>query len=706
MARSPHMEGYFSFEKGLITESHVLSKTEGALSELNNFDIVPRLGLRRRPGAELESTLSVRIPYVFPVDSIRLTGVSVEDVELKEDGVLEKTMLISTNVGAAWFSVEESGEYYYNPRNFISSRRALDNLSPTANANTVAAIAGNHANNMTKGRLVSPLTGSVVGVAGALACYKAKDEAFAKYAPIKYRDYSVWYDGGPSDRPSGRDPYHQYDLRNQGWTSSQISSFYNRWGNYPSLSMSPVDGITTDNQGNEVWKASEYKQDIMPPTTSLTSRGNILLSTDGTVSQTVQINPSEIVTFNCSATYGGRVWYAGNSDTVFYSKLIPHGRLSLSNISSCLSNNSPTDRYDNDPLPTDGGTLSIAGGTGFFHIANFLDQLLLFGSSGVWQISGSEGGSLADPADISVRKISNIGPINSTSIIQASNSIFFFSKGGVYAIAPSAETGALYLQNISLETFHSYFRSIPENVLQTAVGSYDEATERIVWALVDDDEVILININVASGAMYPYTLSIPEGVNPVSVIPFPDKSYDVKMVREPVVVGNDEVYAGLDPVLYPEGFDEVIVDLKNPFNYFFVEFRTEDSDAIIDLTHFRLSSNRLVDWGSVEYKSVAESSYDTWNNPAAHKEIDTLFAWFSMEVFESDVGGGGDDYLGRYKKLEIPYIQVFSGNVYNSEAFSRDRSQTLRGLSSYRDLGEIVVFQADLDRMDEWGVEE
>lgn len=691
MARSPRMEGYFSFDKGVVTETHILSGGEGSLMSMDNFDLSPKEGLSRRKGAVVRNENEVTLDMDngnggdTSIPHIHITGHRMLEVNNRlygSEDPYERALAISTNIGTILLLVDRSKnpilEYLeLSPKNLANKLDVgltsitysdVDGVTSTKGViGTVAKMVRDSINeqyikydipddivgvlknkvslNQMKGIMahrygdsVVSLDGVIVGTLGMGIGALLENLISFNYSSLLYRDFKIQSDvNSDAELSKNSDSIFieriRSDLLNQGWTKSQINAYVNRFNRYPSLAMSPIDAYDTDDKGKEFWSAAMFDSNKYQRTSGEVARGSrVMKQCHGARSDKDSIDDDAGLYLTCSEVHGGRVWYAGHRNLVFYSKsLMPSPK--IRDLATCHSINDPTSRYDNDPLPTDGGYVSIPGGGNFVCMRDFLGSLIVFGRNGVWAISGTDLSSVVDPQDINVSSLSSTGPTNQGSIVVGDNSIYYFTEGGIHVILPHQETGQPYVRNISSDVFDSYFKSIPETERATAMGSYSEEYNRVVWAMVGTRGIRIMNIDTRTGAMFPYSISNPNGYT--KVIPFPDKSVKTEVINSTVMVGSDVVTAGLDEVEIPEGVDTITVELLHPFMYVGVREEPSESSIKLNMNLFTLDSESMLDWGSVEYLSFVETAYDTWDNPASHKEIDTMFVWVDNTIKET-----------------------------------------------------------------------
>lgn len=692
MARTPRTEGFFTFNSGLVTEAHILNAPEGALTVLDNFDIDQREGLKRRLGARVVSEHTDSMFWQSGISrhvkdsalpKVGITGSRIIEIDNRlpyAETARERVLVINTTVGT-FFKFIDRGDGNnilegYEIRNGdvvrVQQLQVVDGLKDAVESAYISMLRG------ARGDSACSIGRGIVSTNASVASMLTTDEVVPKNRPLEYREYKV-YSEMPNDEDSGTlEGGHGFDVHNQGWTTSQLNSYHTRYGKYPALSLSPNDGYDVNDDGKEVWSTAMYQTSRYQRSTSLAARGNTTVYAFSGRRVFVE-GTQERHVFTCSESYAGRIWYAGTTETVFYSKTMPSSA-DVKDVTSCMSGNSPTDRYDNDVLPTDGGTLNISGGGSFFCMREFAGRLLLFGVGGVWEISGGDSGSVVDSQDIAVRRLTDQAPLAQGSIASSPNSILYMSRGGIIAVEVDPESGHTITRNITNGTLDTYYRELPEISRANAFSAFSEDFNTIVWAMVDGEKIRKLFVDLTTGAFYPYTLD--NRYEFTKIIPVPDRSVVTEYASEQVLAGTDVVMAGLDEVVIPGESKEIIQELAHPFNYIgFVEMRsvvpgavsgTVRSTLTLESKLYKMDSKTYYDWEDSSYKSVVESSYDTWGNPASHKEIDTLFVWMDSTVIDKTKAE-----LGIGKLRVIDFFKMINAIQQEEASSSQNRMSSM-----------------------------
>lgn len=197
--------------------------------------------------------------------------------------------------------------------------------------------------------------------------------------------------------------------------------------------------------------------------------GNIISSSEGYITDK---RPAVI------AWYAGRVWYFGTPherlmDTAMFTPIIEGPQ----QYGLCYQQNDPTSDIFNSLLPTDGGTIRIAGLHGVKSATVLGDSLVVCAESGIWEIRGGQGGFAAD--NYLVRKISDAECTSKVGTARADSAVCVATKRGIYLIGYDRNSGLINAQNMTVGRVNTYWNSIPESKLDGIRLDYDDAKKRL-----------------------------------------------------------------------------------------------------------------------------------------------------------------------------------------------------------------------------------
>jgi hypothetical protein len=190
-----------------------------------------------------------------------------------------------------------------------------------------------------------------------------------------------------------------------------------------------------------------------------------------------------------TASYAGRVWYAGfsgeviNGDSrspslnncVFFSKLVK----SESDFVKCYQEGDPTSRENNDIVDTDGGFIKLAGAENIISMRENNDKLIVIASNGVWAIGGGSDYGFG-ATNYAVKKLSSFGGISAESVTEDGNRLFYWGKDGIYVIEQN-QTGDTVVSSITENSIQTFYETIPNLSKETSKGVYDSKNKTVRW---------------------------------------------------------------------------------------------------------------------------------------------------------------------------------------------------------------------------------
>ena len=481
MAKTQVTKDYNTFIRGIITEANALTYPENASIDETNFILNKDGSRQRRLGMDYEAD------YTVSTDTFSNTTFSDKAVTVHE-------WRNADNSGLYSFAVAQIGDTL---RFFDLSAASLsDNLKTfTVDLNTYkTAFASNIG--------IEPV--SISSGRGALyVVSKDTDPFYITYdsvldtitttaIDIKKRDFLGVDDTlAVDDRPVSLSSTHEYNLQNQGWTSTNIAAYFSSQAVYPSnADIWTLAKDTSDNFSPALLDKQFFGNTPAP-------KGHFILdaftrdrsTVSGTVGLTTELEEGRP---NSVAFYAGRVFYSGVESTVNQGETI-NGDIYFSQILTditkagrCYQEADPTSEEISSLLPDDGGVITIPELGRVISLKVLYDSLVIFADNGVWQVKGdSDAGFTA--IGYQVQSVTSLGAISSGSIVSAENNLFFWTVSGIYVLAPDNISGFLSAKNITDTTIQSLFNEIPSISKQYMQGSYDVTAKRISWLYNDDD---------------------------------------------------------------------------------------------------------------------------------------------------------------------------------------------------------------------------
>lgn len=485
--------------------------------------------------------------------------------------------------------------------------------------------------------------------AGPLCCSYAGGTVNAITVDILTRDFLGAVDGLEDDeRPATLSTAHEYNLRNQGWPSANITQWNSDVTGFPSNS--------------DIWWSFKNSSGVFDPATTLdnisfggkATGGSFVLFTFDQ-DRNVPISSAGLTVVSTmkrprvGTWFQGRIWYSGVdasvedsgtafaynwSEDIYFSQIIEN----KSQFGKCYQVNDPTAEDRFDLLPSDGGVIKIQGCGTINKLFPIINGLLVFATNGVWFITGSQGiGFTAN--DYTVTKISSIPSISSHSFVSVQGMPVWWNEEGIYLV----EAGqSLTVKSATDTTIASFFKEIPSVSKRFATGDYDPLNQTIQWCYRSTKEFSLfvrqsydriLCLNTGTGAFYPYTIAEPL-----------DDEFDL-FSETPVVNGVIYIDPPSSSVSVPPKFRYLATAYSGSFSHLltFAEERDEN----------------YVDWASAD----VDANYDSY-----------FITGYKLKG-------------GALRKFQPTYVYVFSTN-------DTDTAYKIQGIWNYANSGNSGKFSS------------
>ncbi len=218
------------------------------------------------------------------------------------------------------------------------------------------------------------------------------------------------------------------------------------------------------------------------------------------------LRPTSIIFF------AGRAFYAGIegafvSDNLYFSQIVTD----VNKADRCYQAADPTSEEISDLLDNDGGVITIPGMGDVATMDTTRGKLILFTSTGVWEVSGSGEGYFT-ATDYATRRISSLPVKSPKSVVNVEGSVFFWAEDGIYVITENEVSGFLQADSLTDESIKSFYTSISFICRQESTGVYDYKKRKIFWWYQDEDagcgkfhnKALVFDLNL--GCFYKYSL--------------------------------------------------------------------------------------------------------------------------------------------------------------------------------------------------------
>jgi len=391
----------------------------------------------------------------------------------------------------------------------------------------------------------------------------------------------------------------EYNLLNQGWTSATISTYKTANSNkYPANTKSWFYGKdTSDNFDAALLNKQLFGNSPAP-------KGHYTLTPLEDSSTSVK----------ACAFFAGRAWYAGSANpeylgTVFFSQVMDK----IEKIGLCHQLNDPTSELISDLLDNDGGTIEIPDAGEVIGLVAMGKGLMVFASNGVWFVSGLDSAFTA--SNYSVERISDVGCLNSRTIVQIDNGLLYWATTGIYAVMPT-QTGGWSVQNISDKQIKTFFNNIPTFGRLYAEGAYNRSSQIIYW-LYDANTATstssgrynknaILAFDTRLQAWYHFELDTTVGPTVMSAevtreVNSSSETYDV-------IAGVDDVFAGTDDVVSDLAILRAAI---KQFKFLTLHPVSASNYSITwsDFNNTRTSATKFKDWYTYDSAGVDMGAY-------------------------------------------------------------------------------------------------
>ena len=321
-------------------------------------------------------------------------------------------------------------------------------------------------------------------------------------------------DTRPTATLAGLEAHHKYNLYNQGWNTTNLTSWDGAFTTMPSNadvmwsfknSSNAYDNATVPNvvngnspapKGHFITSAFNVDRDTVSGLTGATA------TTSGYYRPTT------------SAFFSGRLFYAGTAAAAYNSKIYFSQIVETTNqYGKCYQTNDPTAEELFDLLPTDGGVISIPEAGTIYKLFAVPGFLLIFAANGVWSITGSTGLGFT-ATDFTQTKVSPVGTLSATSFVDVAGYPMWWNADGIYQVQGSQS--GLQVQTVTYGKIKTFYDAIPQRSKLNVRGAYNYVSMTVQWLFRSTEASTpvqdytfdrVLNLNTLTGAFYPWTIS-------------------------------------------------------------------------------------------------------------------------------------------------------------------------------------------------------
>lgn len=324
-------------------------------------------------------------------------------------------------------------------------------------------------------------------------------------------------DSRPTATLGTLDVHHLYNLKNQGWSTTDLTAWDTAQTTMPSNADVPWSFRDTSNNPDftNTSLARVYSGNTPAPNghyvlnLALQDRNSLIT---GAVNTSTGFQRPSVCAF-----FAGRVFYAGINWTGFNSNI--YFTQTLENTKQygyCYQVNDPSAQELFDILPTDGGVISIPEAGTIYKMQTIPGGLCIFAANGVWYLTGSTGLGFT-ATDYALLKVGDISTISDTSFVNVNGYPAWWNSEGIYIIEAPQNNGVLPgIKSLTYTTFKSFYDSIPVSSKRFARGFFDKTDGQVRWIYRSDSTTNLdatyeydrvLNFNFRTNAFYPWTIS-------------------------------------------------------------------------------------------------------------------------------------------------------------------------------------------------------
>jgi hypothetical protein len=485
-------------------------------------------------------------------------------------------------------------------------------------------------------------------------------------------DDGLAVDNRPTSTLAGLTAAHNYNLRNQGWTTANLTA----WDTAQTTMPSNADVPWYFKDANDAFDFSSAIIDNITLGNTPAPKGKFVLDlydqdrTDvsgvsGVTGFSTGFQRASVVTF-----FAGRVFYAGLSvgeynSRIFFTQIIErpeqYGR--------AYQVNDPSSEINFDLLPSDGGVIRILDAGRIIKMVPVYGQLIVFASNGIWAISGSEGLGFS-AVDYTISKVSSSRCLSHTSFVDIDGIPMWWTADGIYTLQFDNAAGTPKVQSLTDPSIKNFYDNIPIDSKNRARGVFNPVSRIVQWLYRSTagnnitenyDYDTVINLNTITGAFYPWSFS-QEGVTRVNGLIVVEE-FGGNLIEFDVMSDGDDVDSDGDDVIVissetPSAIPlfKYIVSSPNGANYD-IEFAEELDNDYVDFTSTETTP--------IDYDSYLISGYKIRGDAQRKWQSNQIYIYTRNDSDQAYVVQGRWNYAssgdtGRWSSSQI--VEIPEGN--------------------------------------------
>ena len=468
---------------------------------------------------------------------------------------------------------------------------------------------------------------------------------------IKVRD--IW---GVDDslavdtRPGSLSNTHNYNLLNQGWTSSTISSFQTAESSYPSNADIVHFGKKDDGSFDSALIVGSYLG------TTPAARGKYVIDAfnrGGTRPGSSLPADSESGKITTLAAYAGRMFYSGiqssvtgaddlspnYAGTIFYTQTIE----SNIHFNRCYQDADPTSEEVSDLIATDGGSIKIPEAGQILKLVVKDTSLVVIADNGVWEITGPDG--VFKATEYSVSKITNIGCSGRDTVVVAEGNVVYWSDAGIYLLTTGQVSGMLEAQNLTEQSIQTLYNNIPAVARVNAKGQFDKSGRYVSYLYNDTEDYDGITyryqynkelrFDLVLQAFYVFEIEELTTNSPYVAGYMPTQIFNTNSYEESIVVNGVQVQVNT--------VDVSITDLVRSRGVSQTKYLVYQYDSVADdydISFAEYINSDFEDWGEIDASAYLITGYELFQDTQRKKGVNYLTTHFQRTEQEAIDQGG------------------------------------------------------------------
>lgn len=204
--------------------------------------------------------------------------------------------------------------------------------------------------------------------------------------------------------------------------------------------------------------------------------GGTVLEIEGTI---IDERPTTTAFFAGRAVYAG-IQHPSLASAIYFSQVvevdIQYGK--------AYQVADPTDENISDIVPTDGLVIRIPEAGRIYKVQPYSSSLIVYASGGIWEIGPGQSGYFS-ATSYAVRKLSDVGAMNGTSVLEAENIPMYWGISGIMMIVQDTNTGYLTVRSMTRDTIDNFYSEISDAHRRTASGDFDRVNKRAIWTYTE-----------------------------------------------------------------------------------------------------------------------------------------------------------------------------------------------------------------------------